>query len=83
MAARMTKMGARAIMVDGRVRDVGEMKRQGIPVWSRGISTVAAGAQAKAWAVNVGVHVGETLVEPVSFGHRSFAPWVADLSILG
>jgi regulator of RNase E activity RraA len=69
MAARIAKLGAKAIVVDGRVRDVGEMEGRGIPVWSRGVSTVGAGAQAKAWAVNVEVQVGETVVEPVSFGH--------------
>lgn len=67
MAARMAKLGAKAVVVDGRVRDVGEMEKRGIPIWSRGVSTVGAGAQTKAWAVNVDVQIGETVVEPVSF----------------
>ena len=83
MAARMAKLGAKAIVVDGRVRDVSEMEGRGIPVWSKGVSTVAAGAQAKAWAVNVEVHVGETMVEPVSFGYRFLCGDCTDLRVLG
>lgn len=84
MAARMAKLGAKAIVVDGRVRDMAEMKERGISIWSRGVSTVAAGAQAKAWAVNVEVQVGETVVEPVGFWESFLALCAsADLSVLG
>jgi regulator of RNase E activity RraA len=76
MAVRMAKLGAKAIVVDGRVRDVGEMERRDIPVWSRGVSTIGAGAQAKAWAVNVEVQIGETVVEPVGFRHRFLRAWL-------
>lgn len=68
MAARMRKLGARAVVVDGRVRDLAELRGlDGMQVWSKGVSTVATGAQAKAWAVGVSVSVGDVGVEPVSF----------------
>ncbi|KAF2400900.1 RraA-like protein [Trichodelitschia bisporula] len=62
MAARIAARGVRGVLVDGRVRDLGEIRGTGIPVWSKGVSTVGAGAQTKAWAVGCEVQVGETVV---------------------
>lgn len=64
MAARTRKLGAKGICVDGRVRDLAELRSQGIPIWSKATSTIATGAQAKAWAVGVPVTIGTTVVEP-------------------
>ena len=66
MAARMAKLGAAAVLVDGRVRDLAELRALGFPVWSRATSTIATSGQAKAWAVGLPVTVGPTTVEPVS-----------------
>jgi len=66
MAARMKKLGAKAVLVDGRVRDLETVGNLGIPVWSKGTSIVGAGAQTKAWAVDVPIEVGASRVYPVS-----------------
>ena len=62
----MKMLRARGLVVDGNVRDLEAMAGLGIPVWSRGTSVIGAGAQSKAWSVNVKVHVDHTVVEPVS-----------------
>jgi len=54
VAARMRKLGAPLVVVDGRVRDVPELK---LPAYARGTSTVGAGAGSK--VVGVG---GEVVV---------------------
>ena len=54
VAARMRELGAPLVVVDGRVRDVPELK---LPVYARGTSTVGAGAGSK--VVGVG---GEVVV---------------------
>ncbi|EON66904.1 hypothetical protein W97_06307 [Coniosporium apollinis CBS 100218] len=68
MATRMAKLGARALVVDGRVRDLsclrGVAQEGGCPVWSRGTSTIGAGAEAKAHAVNVSVRISGMEVRP-------------------
>jgi len=72
MSARMAKLGAAAVLVDGRVRDLAELRTMGIPIWSRATSTIATSGQAKAWAVGLPVTVGLTTVEPVSCSVLSF-----------
>jgi len=64
MAARMARLGAKGIVVDGRVRDLGTLRHVGVPVWSRGTSIVGSGGEAKAWSTNVPVSVGATTVGP-------------------
>ncbi|KAJ9666587.1 hypothetical protein H2201_003246 [Coniosporium apollinis] len=68
MATRMAKLGAKALVVDGRVRDMsclwGVAQEGGCPVWSRGTSTIGAGAEAKAHAVSVPVTVLGVKVHP-------------------
>jgi regulator of RNase E activity RraA len=66
MAVRMKVLGAKGVIVDGRVRDLEAVKELGIPVWAKGTSIVGAGAEAKAWATNVPVQFEHTIVEPVS-----------------
>jgi len=55
VAARMRKLGAPLVVVDGRVRDVPELK---LPVYARGTSTVGAGAGSKVVGVGGEVVVG-------------------------
>lgn len=49
MALRASILGAPAVVVSGRIRDIGEMNSEGstTSVFSRGLSTVGAGAYAK------------------------------------
>ena len=64
MATRMARLGAKGIVVDGRVRDLGSLGRAGIPIFSRSTSTIGTAGEARAWAHNVRIQVGETTVEP-------------------
>jgi regulator of RNase E activity RraA len=66
MAVRMKVLGAKGVVVDGRVRDLEAVKDLGIPVWAKGTSIVGAGAEAKAWAMNVPIVVDNAVVQPVS-----------------
>jgi regulator of RNase E activity RraA len=64
MAARMAKLGAKGVVVDGRVRDLDTLRGLEIPIWTKGTSIVGAAGETKAWAVNVAVQIGHVLVEP-------------------
>lgn len=61
---RMAKLGAKAVLVHGRVRDLSALRSLDIPIWSRGTSIIGAAAEAKAWATNVPVQIGHAVVEP-------------------
>jgi regulator of RNase E activity RraA len=64
MALRMKVLGAKGILVAGRVRDVTELESTGLPVWARGTSTVGSGAASIAWAIQVDLEIDGTLVRP-------------------
>ncbi|KAI9717159.1 MAG: hypothetical protein M1812_004907 [Candelaria pacifica] len=64
MAARMRVLGAEGVVVDGRVRDLEQLRSNSLPVWSRGKSTVGVAAEAKPYGINVAVKVGDVVVEP-------------------
>lgn len=38
--------------------------KAGMPIWSKGTSTIGAGAETKPWAINVPIHVGKVEVFP-------------------
>jgi regulator of RNase E activity RraA len=63
MAARMQHLGAEAIVVDGRVRDIVALNQTKLPIWSKATSVIGAGAETKFHARNVPVTIGETVVE--------------------
>lgn len=63
---RMEQLGAKGILVSGRVRDLDTLNGLKIPVWSKGTSSVGAGAQTKAYAVGYPVEIGEVTVVSVS-----------------
>jgi regulator of RNase E activity RraA len=63
MAARMQHLGAEAIVVDGRVRDIVALNHTKLPIWSKATSVIGAGAETKFHARNVPVTIGETVVE--------------------
>ncbi|KAK2049820.1 DlpA domain-containing protein [Colletotrichum somersetense] len=64
MAVRMKVRQAKAVVVVGRARDQGELASTGLPIWSRGLSTVGAGAESTPWAVQVPIDVDGTVVSP-------------------
>ncbi|KAF2104367.1 hypothetical protein NA57DRAFT_70574 [Rhizodiscina lignyota] len=99
MATRMKVKGVKAVVVSGKVRDLGKLReivrgeaaegesvpdpwrqgqpvsgslqasehrrrRDGMPIWSRGTSVVDVRGEARPWAVNVMVRVGQTEVCP-------------------
>lgn len=67
----MYQLGARAIIVDGRVRDLEELgKRDDLMVFSKGVSTVGAGAEARAVAVDDVITVQGVDVASVCPLHR-------------
>jgi regulator of RNase E activity RraA len=70
MAARIKHLGARAIVVDGRVRDLATLRNLAgeMPIWSRGTSVIGAAAEAKAWGTNVELLIGGTSVMPGDIG---------------
>lgn len=63
MAARIKHLGARGLVVDGRVRDLVALSETQLPIWSKGTSIIGAGAETKFHAHNVPVYIGETFIE--------------------
>ncbi|KAL5115901.1 hypothetical protein ACEQ8H_006217 [Pleosporales sp. CAS-2024a] len=63
MAARAKVLGAKGLVVDGRVRDIVALNATQLPIWSRGTSIIGAGAETQFHARNVAVKIGETTVE--------------------
>lgn len=55
IVARMQALGVPVVVVNGRVRDIPEFQ---VPVYSRGTSTLAAGAYSTAVAVGTPVRIG-------------------------
>ncbi|KAI9858160.1 MAG: hypothetical protein M1813_007809 [Trichoglossum hirsutum] len=64
MAARMEVLGAVAVVVDGRVRDLSELRRGALQVYARGTSTVGAGAASVPHSINVPIDVNGITVHP-------------------
>ncbi|KAJ5297478.1 hypothetical protein PENANT_c005G03402 [Penicillium antarcticum] len=64
MATRMVAVGIMATVVGGRVRDLGELRETGLPIWARATSTVGTNAEAKAGARDVPVSIGGVTVSP-------------------
>ncbi|GKT57807.1 DlpA domain-containing protein [Colletotrichum tofieldiae] len=64
MAVRMKVRQAKAVVVVGRARDLGELASTGLPIWTRGLSTVGAGAESTPWAVQVPINVDGTVIAP-------------------
>ncbi|EKG13047.1 Ribonuclease E inhibitor RraA/Dimethylmenaquinone methyltransferase [Macrophomina phaseolina MS6] len=59
---RMEQLGAKGLLVSGRVRDLETLRGLKIPVWSKGTSSVGAGGQTKAYAVGYPVDIGDVTV---------------------
>uniref|UniRef100_A0A093VPI8 Protein DlpA n=1 Tax=Talaromyces marneffei PM1 TaxID=1077442 RepID=A0A093VPI8_TALMA len=63
MAARMSYIGVKAVVVNGRVRDLAELSASGLHVWSKATSTVGTGAEAKAGLRNVPIDFNGVTVD--------------------
>jgi regulator of RNase E activity RraA len=63
-ALRIKRRGGVGLVVEGRVRDRAEMEELGMPVWARGTSIVGAGAECKAWAVQVPLRMNGLEIHP-------------------
>ncbi|DAA74015.1 TPA_exp: Uncharacterized protein A8136_3797 [Trichophyton benhamiae CBS 112371] len=64
MASRMKVRGAKGAVVNGRVRDLAELRSLGFPVWAKDTSTVGTGAEAKAAMRNVPISIDGVTVCP-------------------
>ncbi|PYI21800.1 RraA-like protein, partial [Aspergillus violaceofuscus CBS 115571] len=68
MAMRISKLGAVGVVVDGRVRDVKQLRELvAMPVWCKSTSIVATSGECRAHAINVPIRVGATEVKPGDF----------------
>ncbi|QSS60592.1 DlpA domain-containing protein [Histoplasma capsulatum] len=65
MAARMKVLGVKGVVVDGRVRDLAELRSTQLQIWARATSTVGTSAEAKPGARNVPVKIGGVTVSPL------------------
>ncbi|MGN0974639.1 MAG: 4-carboxy-4-hydroxy-2-oxoadipate aldolase/oxaloacetate decarboxylase [Gemmiger sp.] len=63
MSTSAKKMGARALIIDGCVRDTMMMKQVEFPVWSRGIS-IKKSTKLTGGQINVPIVIGGVLVNP-------------------
>ena len=71
LATRLKVRGVKGIVADGRVRDLPSLNglcssdsNTEFQVWSRATSTVGTGLEAKAWAADVSLRVGDVEVRP-------------------
>ena len=64
LALRMSKLGAKAVVVSGRVRDMDELQATGMPIWARNKSTVGGSAEAIPYALQVPIRVGGIEIKP-------------------
>ncbi|KAF2720141.1 RraA-like protein [Polychaeton citri CBS 116435] len=68
MATRLKIRGVKGVVADGRVRDIvsiSDICDQGnFTCWSKGFSTVGTGLQAKPWAYDVPIRIGDVVVRP-------------------
>ncbi|MDP4501589.1 4-carboxy-4-hydroxy-2-oxoadipate aldolase/oxaloacetate decarboxylase [Nonomuraea turcica] len=63
LATQAQTRGAAAVLVDGAVRDVADLRELGLPVWTRWRRVRGAGKDVRG-AVNVPVTVGGATIEP-------------------
>ena len=63
-AARIAHLGAKGLLVSGRIRDQADMAELGLSIWSRGTSIVGAGAESKPQATQVPIEIDGVTIEP-------------------
>ncbi|MCJ1313385.1 hypothetical protein MMC25_007063 [Agyrium rufum] len=64
MALRMKKLGAKGVVVSGRVRDMEELEETGLTIYAKGTSTVGTAAESEIHAIQVPIQVGDVEVRP-------------------
>ncbi|KAJ3371442.1 hypothetical protein GGF31_003367 [Allomyces arbusculus] len=64
LAARARAVGSAALVTNGRVRDVGEIREFDFPVYASGTSIQSAQGRTRAIAVHVPIQFGKTTVNP-------------------
>ncbi len=64
MAARLRVLGVKGVITHGKIRDIDELEDIGLPVWSKGRSTVGQGLWAKCESVNRPITVAGIVIEP-------------------
>ena len=64
LALRMSKLGAKAVVVSSRFRDMDELQTTGMPVWARYKSMVSGSAEAIPYAIQVPIRVDGVEVKP-------------------
>lgn len=63
-AALATRAGVIAAIVDGGVRDLGQIELAGLPVWSRYVTPISGRARLEATSINAPVMCGGVQVHP-------------------
>jgi len=61
---RMKMLETKGVVVEGRVRDIGELAETGLSVWSTGTSTIGSGAESKPHAIGVSLTISGVRVNP-------------------
>ncbi|KHJ31380.1 hypothetical protein EV44_g1232 [Erysiphe necator] len=64
LALRLKKLGAKGVVVSGRVRDILELNSTCLPIWSKGTSVVGAAAESKPLATQVTLNINGTIITP-------------------
>jgi len=64
MTLRMKVLGAKGVVVAGRVRDMGELEEAGMHIWARATSTVGSGGLSTPLAMQVPLDIDGTIVKP-------------------
>ncbi|KAL1923353.1 uncharacterized protein VTP21DRAFT_8333 [Calcarisporiella thermophila] len=64
LAARAKFRGARGVVVDGRVRDLVELRSSKFPVFARATSTLSAGPFTRPTTLNQSLSIGEVKINP-------------------
>lgn len=62
MAARLDSLGVHGIITHGRIRDIDELEEIGVPIWSKGRSTVGQGLCSKCESVNQPLFINGVVV---------------------
>ena len=68
IATRLRHRGVSGVIVDGRIRDIKSCTticdESPFQIWSAGISAVGFSIEAKPWAVNIALQIGDVWVKP-------------------
>ncbi|ODH48890.1 hypothetical protein GX48_04938 [Paracoccidioides brasiliensis] len=64
MALRMKVLGVKGVVVNGRIRDMAELRSTKLQIWAQATSTVGSGAESRPGARNVPVNIGGVTVSP-------------------